>query len=63
MRRRKMDEERDRRLEQSSKAYEKWRENSRNKPKPATQGLLRTLNNNTKIISKRDKKNVNIIYI
>lgn len=43
MRRRKMAEERERRLELSSKAYEKWRQNSRNKPKPATQGLLRTL--------------------
>lgn len=40
-RQRKIDEERERRLEQSSKAYEKWRENSKNKPKPATQGLLR----------------------
>ncbi|KAM0736667.1 hypothetical protein ACS0PU_006316 [Formica fusca] len=40
MRQRKMIEERERRLELSSKAYEKWRENSRNKPKPATQGLL-----------------------
>ncbi|XP_011257177.1 histone-lysine N-methyltransferase, H3 lysine-79 specific [Camponotus floridanus] len=40
MRRRKMAEERERRLELSSKAYEKWRQNSRNKPKPATQGLL-----------------------
>lgn len=37
----KMDEEREKRLEQSTKAYEKWRENSKNKPKPATQGLLR----------------------
>lgn len=37
----KIDEEREKRLEQSTKAYEKWRENSKNKPKPATQGLLR----------------------
>ncbi|KAL0128819.1 hypothetical protein PUN28_003892 [Cardiocondyla obscurior] len=36
----KIDEEREKRLEQSTKAYEKWRENSKNKPKPATQGLL-----------------------
>lgn len=42
MRRRKIAEERERRLELSSKAYEKWRQNSKNKPKPATQGLLRT---------------------
>jgi len=41
MRQKKMDEERERRLEQSTRAYEKWRENSKNKPKPATQGLLR----------------------
>ncbi|KAL6430032.1 hypothetical protein ACFW04_007679 [Cataglyphis niger] len=40
MKQRKMIEERERRLELSSKAYEKWRENSKNKPKPATQGLL-----------------------
>lgn len=40
-RQRKTNEERERRLEQSSKAYEKWKENSKNKPKPATQGLLR----------------------
>lgn len=38
---RKMNEERERRLEQSTRAYEKWRENSKNRPKPATQGLLR----------------------
>lgn len=37
-----MNEEREKRLEESSKAYEKWKENSKNKPKPATQGLLRT---------------------
>lgn len=40
-RQREMDEEREKRLEQSMRAYEKWRENSKNKPKPATQGLLR----------------------
>ncbi|XP_015605051.1 inner centromere protein A isoform X2 [Cephus cinctus] len=28
------------RLEESLKAYEKWRERSKNRPKPATQGLL-----------------------
>lgn len=42
MKQRKTDEEREKRLEESLKAYEKWRENSKNKPKPATQGLLRT---------------------
>lgn len=41
MKQKKMNEEREKRLEQSSKAYEKWKENSKNKPKPATQGLLR----------------------
>lgn len=42
LREKKMNEERARRLEKSSRAYEKWREESKNKPKPATQGLLRT---------------------
>lgn len=40
-RQRTIDGERERRLEQSTRAYEKWRENSKSKPKPATQGLLR----------------------
>ncbi|XP_012282316.1 stress response protein NST1 [Orussus abietinus] len=37
---RKAEEEKERRLEKSSKAFEEWREKSKNKPKPATQGLL-----------------------
>ncbi|XP_008201748.1 trichohyalin [Nasonia vitripennis] len=40
MRKKKAEEEKERRLQESSKAYEKWREKSRNTPKPATQGLL-----------------------
>jgi len=55
MRQRKMNEERTRRMEQSSRAYEKWREQSKNRPKPATQGLLRTFgeynNNNNNAIN------------
>nr|XP_033334292.1 eukaryotic translation initiation factor 3 subunit A isoform X2 [Megalopta genalis] len=35
-----IDEEKKKRLEESTKAYEVWRKNARNKPKPATQGLL-----------------------
>ncbi|XP_043487982.1 reticulocyte-binding protein 2 homolog a-like [Polistes fuscatus] len=34
------EEERKRRQEESVKAYEEWREKSRNRPKPATQGLF-----------------------
>lgn len=34
-------EERKKRLEQSSEAFEKWREISKGRPRPATQGLLR----------------------
>jgi hypothetical protein len=52
MKQRKMNEERTRRMEQSSRAYEKWREESKNRPKPATQGLLRMFkeyNNNNEI--------------
>lgn len=37
----KIDEEKKKRLEDSTKAYENWRRNAKNKPKPATQGLLR----------------------
>ncbi|OXU20244.1 hypothetical protein TSAR_003236 [Trichomalopsis sarcophagae] len=40
VRKKKAEEEKERRLQESSKAYEKWREKSRNTPKPATQGLL-----------------------
>nr|XP_031836094.1 stress response protein NST1-like [Nomia melanderi] len=36
----KIDEEKKKRLEESTKAYENWRKNAKNKPKPATQGLL-----------------------
>lgn len=36
-----INDEREKRLEQSTKAYEKWKKNSKNKSKPATQGLLR----------------------
>ncbi|XP_014474178.1 PREDICTED: uncharacterized protein KIAA1211 homolog isoform X2 [Dinoponera quadriceps] len=39
-RQRKINEEREKRLEQCSTAYEKWKRNSKNRPKPATQGLL-----------------------
>ncbi|XP_032671062.1 nucleolar protein 58 isoform X2 [Odontomachus brunneus] len=39
-RQRKINEEREERLEQCSKAYERWRQDSKNRPKPATQGLL-----------------------
>ncbi|KOC65524.1 hypothetical protein WH47_00494 [Habropoda laboriosa] len=35
-----IEEERKKRLEDSTKAYEKWRKTAKNKPKPATQGLL-----------------------
>ncbi|XP_076241346.1 uncharacterized protein LOC143183606 [Calliopsis andreniformis] len=34
------DEEKKKRLEESMKAYENWRKMAKNKPKPATQGLL-----------------------
>ncbi|XP_011496787.1 PREDICTED: coiled-coil domain-containing protein 34-like [Ceratosolen solmsi marchali] len=40
MKQRKAKEEKERRLEESLKAYEKWRQKSKNVPKPATQGLL-----------------------
>lgn len=53
-----MNEERARRLEQSSRAYERWREESKNRPKPATQGLLRTFmkynNDGIKIMREKD---------
>lgn len=35
------DEEKKKRIEESNKAYDEWREKSKIKPKPATQGLLR----------------------
>lgn len=50
IRQRKMNEERAKRLEQSSRAYEKWREESKNRPRPATQGLLRTFDDNDAVI-------------
>ncbi|KZC07177.1 PREDICTED: stress response protein nst1-like [Dufourea novaeangliae] len=37
---RQIDEEKKKRLEESTKAYENWRKNAKNRPKPATQGLL-----------------------
>ncbi|XP_033349901.1 uncharacterized protein LOC117233577 [Bombus vosnesenskii] len=40
MKRKKHEEERKKRLEESTKAYENWRKMAKNKPKPATQGLL-----------------------
>ncbi|KAG7211015.1 hypothetical protein KM043_016378 [Ampulex compressa] len=40
LRQREIEEERKKRLEENTKAYEKWREMSKGKPKPATQGLL-----------------------
>ncbi|KAK1120947.1 hypothetical protein K0M31_010731 [Melipona bicolor] len=40
MKREQEEEERKRRLEESTKAYENWRKMAKNKPRPATQGLL-----------------------
>ncbi|XP_076285702.1 uncharacterized protein LOC143211692 [Lasioglossum baleicum] len=40
MKQKQIDEEKKKRLDESTKAYELWRKNARNKPKPATQGLL-----------------------
>ncbi|XP_071867995.1 uncharacterized protein [Bombus fervidus] len=40
MKRKKHEEERKKRLEESTKAYENWRKKAKNKPRPATQGLL-----------------------
>ncbi|CAK9827452.1 hypothetical protein ANTRET_LOCUS5141 [Anthophora retusa] len=40
MKQKQIEEERKKRLEDSTKAYEKWRKTAKNKPKPATQGLL-----------------------
>ncbi|XP_076640107.1 uncharacterized protein LOC143351912 [Colletes latitarsis] len=40
MKRQQLAEEKKKRLEESTKAYENWRKNAKNKPKPATQGLL-----------------------
>ncbi|XP_043270903.1 trichohyalin-like [Venturia canescens] len=40
LRKKRDEEERKRRLEASQKAYVKWKEISKNRPKPATQGLL-----------------------
>lgn len=40
MKRKQLEEERKKRLEESTKAYENWRKMAKNKPKPATQGLL-----------------------
>ncbi|KAK2575085.1 hypothetical protein KPH14_008815 [Odynerus spinipes] len=40
MKNQQIEEERKRRQEESLKAYEEWREKSKNRPKPATQGLL-----------------------
>lgn len=41
MKQKKAEEEKQKRLQDSMKAYESWRENAKNKPRPATQGLLR----------------------
>ncbi|XP_076759162.1 uncharacterized protein LOC143428286 [Xylocopa sonorina] len=40
MKQKQLEEERKKRLEESTKAYENWRKMAKNKPKPATQGLL-----------------------
>ncbi|XP_003703222.1 uncharacterized protein LOC100882665 [Megachile rotundata] len=40
MKQKQLEEEKQRRLEESRKAYENWRKMAKNKPKPATQGLL-----------------------
>ncbi|KAK9298136.1 hypothetical protein QLX08_008452 [Tetragonisca angustula] len=40
MKREQEEEERKKRLEESTRAYENWRKMAKNKPKPATQGLL-----------------------
>lgn len=41
MKQKQLDEGRKKRLEESLKAYENWTKMAKNKPKPATQGLLR----------------------
>lgn len=40
LKKKRIEEEKKKRLEESSKAYENWRKMAKNKPKPATQGLL-----------------------